>query len=313
MVTSMRLALIVLALLGTAQASELTPKERAFELRRLVQTTAKSDKASAKVVKLPVSRGFDQKDTSLCWVYSFLNAQETIFRVKNPGQELELSRAALQYRTMEDRLLRHARRSENTPNMMKESGTPVDAWALAKKHGLVAFADFRDILPQWMVPHYQVVAISVAKAESPAEQETILTTELEKLFGVLPTQTHLGVQALAPVELAEKVLAGQEWVSYAPGTQEALGPHADTDARPESQTFYTSLENIKRHVTEALKAGSPVNYTANGHVVLIYGATWDSRGKALKFHIKDSYQPFFYQADANKIFKELVEISVLKN
>lgn len=288
-----------------------TQRENSLALRQLIKASKSQKSEGAETIKLPVSRGFDQKDTSLCWVYSFLNAQETLYRVKNPGSDLELSRAAFQYRTMEDRLLRHARRNDDTPNMIKESGTPLDAWSLGKK-GMVAFKDYRDIRPEWMVPKYQVVAIAVEGAETQRDQEVVLTAELEKLFGVFPTQTHLGAKEVTPQELAQEVFGEQDWISYSPGTLEDFGPHADTDARPGVQSFYTSLDNIKNHVYRSLKAGHPVNYTANGHVVLIYGGVYDSRGKALRFFIKDSYSPYFYESDANKVFKNLLEVTMLK-
>ena len=309
----MRLFVFFTALVLANTVHALSPSKNARALREKIIVNGNILKAAAREeFRLPVSRGFHQHDTSLCWVYSFLNAQETLYRVSHPGSTLELSRAAFQYRTMEDRMLRHARRSADTPNMVKESGTPVDAWALGRSHGLIAFADYRDILTSWMVPTYQVVAIAVARAETPQEQEVLLIAELERLFGALPSATHLGGRTLSPLELCQEVMGDQEWVSYAPGTQEALGPHADSDARPGAQSFYTSAANIKRHIYESLKAGKPVNYTANGHVVLIYGGAYDANGRPLRFYIKDSYEPFLYNAEAGKLLRELVEITVLK-
>src|SRR5262245_17061121 len=56
--------------------------------------------------KLPVSRGFAQLGTQLCWVYSTLNALESRYLYLHGGGNLELSRGAMQYLTMRDRIMR---------------------------------------------------------------------------------------------------------------------------------------------------------------------------------------------------------------
>lgn len=300
-------------LASSVHAQELTPRQRALELRERVAVSGNLPKSAGSFdIRLPVSRGFEQHDTQLCWVFGFLNAQETLHRVQNPASTLELSRSFLQYKTMEDRVQRQLRRTADTPNMLKESGTPVDAWTLSKEHGMLAFSDFRDILPQWLGSQYQIVWLSAYNGQSDGEQETLLTTELERLFGVLPTRTNYGERNFSPREFAQFVLGEQEWISYAPGTQEAWGPHPDSDARPGVQSFYTSKENIQRHIYESLQARRPVTYTANGHVVLIYGGVYNAQGRAQRFYIKDSYRPFLYTADAAKIFRELVEVAMVK-
>lgn len=308
----MKSFLLVASMIGVAFAWDVsagTPRENALKLRDRIRTQNKIAAGAKEEFKLPISRGFDQKDTSLCWVYSFLNAQETLHRQKNPDSKLELSRAAFQARTMEDRMERFLQR---TPNMMKESGTPVDAWALGQKYGLIEYSDFHDIVPKFMGGAYQIVSSSMMLTDDVKEQTAILQAQLEKIFGVIPVKTHLADRELTPLELMQEVFGDQQWISYAPGKLEDFGPHADSDARPESKSFFTSLERIKGHVYASLKAGRPVNYTANGHVVLIYGGSYDAKGRAIKFYIKDSYPPFFYQADAAKLFRELVEVTMLK-
>lgn len=297
--------LVLVSLSAFAQ----TPQERAFALRNAIKA-GKVDKAAvARRVKLPVSRGFEQGVTSLCWVYAFLNAVETIERTKTPANEVEFSRAGLQYRTMQDRVLRAFRMNQV---YLKEGGTPLDALELAKKYGLVSYGDFRDRVNAYMPTFYQIALQNMRQASSEESQDNALLTELEKWFGVIPLQTHWKGSFVAAVDVANEVFAGQEWISYAPGTQEAFAQHADPDARAGTQSFYTSAAHIKKHIDDALAASHPVTYTANGHVVLIYGADYDAQGKVLRFYIKDSYEPFLYTAAPAKLYQELVEVTMLR-
>lgn len=279
------------------------PRENALRLRQAIEASPFQNLAlerrEVEVLKLPVSRAFDQKDSQLCWIHSFLSAVETMELVKNPQRKLELSRAALQRRTLQDRL---ARRLDGTDTFMSERGTPMDALALARRFGLVAWEDYADLV-KGVDGRYESL-YRRAKNSS-------LQAVLDRLFAPLPEFTQLEGRAVTPVRLAEEVLAGQSWVAFAPGNKEGWGDHPDPDARPETRAYATSPEKITKLIREALLDNRPVTYGGNGHSILIYGATYDASGKPLKYFIKDSYPDYFYEAAPRKLHAEMLEVTLV--
>lgn len=272
--------------------------EEAQRLRQKIQQKMRPKAQVAEEFKLPVSRGFAQKDSQLCWVYAFLNAQETLHLVQHPQDVFELSRGALQVRTMEDRIMR---KLTGVEDYLSERGTPVDAFVLAQRVGLVAYNDFPDIILGAQA-QYNKIARAAARGQDLSHQAEILQNELIRLFGSLPEKT-----------LGEDVLAGQEWMAYAPSEVEGVRTHPDSDARLGSLATFVQMETFKKLVHDHLKNGQPVTYSANGHVILLYGAQYDASGNALTFFMKDSYAPFFYEAKPRIVFQEVLEMSMLKN
>ncbi len=114
----------------------------AMRIRALLEPNGPRTAEVAEKLVLPVSRGFDQKATQLCWTYAALSMLETNYLVKNPGSKLELSRRAMQFTTMKDR---YTRQIHGTENFISERGVTLDAMTLIREAGLVAFADFKDI------------------------------------------------------------------------------------------------------------------------------------------------------------------------
>lgn len=279
------------------------PRENALRLRQAIESSPFKNMAlerrEVEAIKLPVSRGFDQKDSQLCWTHSFFNAIETMELIKNPQRKLELSRAAFQRRTMEDRL---SRRLEGTDNFMSERGTPMDALALARRFGLVAWDDYTDIVKG--VDSRYASMFRVAETSS-------LQEALDRVFAPWPEFTTFEGRSLTPLMFSNELLAGQTWVAFAPGNKEGWGDHPDPDARPETRAYEMSLDKITKLIREALLDNRPVTYGGNGHSIMIYGASYDEAGKPLKYFIKDSYPPFFYEATPRKLHGEMLEVTLV--
>jgi len=279
------------------------PRENALHLRQAIESSPFKNLAlerrEVEVIKLPVSRAFDQKDSQLCWTHSFLSALETMELAKNPQRKLEFSRTAFQRRTLQDRL---SRRLDGTDNFMSERGTPMDALALARRFGLVAWEDYTDLV-KGVDGRYDRL-YRTAKNSS-------LQAVLDRVFAPLPEFTLLEGRAVTPLMLAEEVLTGQTWVAFAPGNKEGWGDHPDPDARPETRAFEMSLDKITKLIREALLDNRPVTYGGNGHSILIYGASYDATGTPLKYFIKDSYPDYFYEAAPRKLHAEMLEVTLV--
>lgn len=264
-------------------------------------------KAPLETIELPVSRGFNQLGTQLCWTYAFFNAIESRYMVNHPSDKLELSRGVMQLLTMQDRFLRKIRTGED---YLSERGDVVDAYNLVKKHGLFAFDDYKDIF-NTAENYYPGVKLTVFSQSIQAEQEKALTAELAKIFPALPERSTFLRGKVDPKEMAEGVLGGEQWMEYAAirGNHSAgWADHPDPDARAESQAYFISLDQTMAKIDESLKKGIPVTFANTGHVVLIYGAKFDVQGVATEYMIKDSYPGYFYVADAKKVRNQVMAI-----
>jgi hypothetical protein len=273
-------------------------------LRSKIQKSDFSLLIAVESFKMPVSRPTHQKDSQLCWVYSFLNAIETIHLVKNPESKLTFSRSYLQEKTMQDRI---ERKLSGLQDYLSERGTPVYAYALAQKFGLMNFDDVKDIIPA-AEDHYPDIFKKVLKGAP-------LQKELDTLFGDMPLTTHDDHGNLSPVDLGSEILKDMTWVSYSPvkaGQKEGIATHPDPDARKGTMSLYTTMTKIKSVIHDALKSNRPIAYSANGHVVLIYGGDYDEKGEATKFLIKDSYPGYFYDANPKKVYRDMLEIALAK-
>jgi hypothetical protein len=226
-ITGIVLALAILALISvnTVQAVHGI-KEEAMAIRcRLSVNTPylktellvkTQSAAAAETILLPVSRGFNQRDTSLCWAYATLNALETIYLVRNPeGPDVELSRRAMQYYTMEDRYLRSIK-GVNT--YLFEAGIALDAIRLIQSNGIVSFDDYYDINE----PYGQAnIRHMINSAESFTDKIIAMYEGMEIVYTAPPTLTHIPKEVVgrsgSPTmeaeagDLARLVLAGDVW------------------------------------------------------------------------------------------------------
>ncbi|MHC4517608.1 MAG: hypothetical protein ACYTAS_03385 [Planctomycetota bacterium] len=276
--------------------------------------------AVAETIVLPVSRGFDQRGTALCWAYSTLNALETIYLVRNPeGLEVELSRRAMQYYTMEDRY-RRSIKAVNT--YLVEAGVVLDAIRLIQSNGIVYFDDYFDITD----PYGQAdIGAMIDSAGSFTEKAMAMYEGMDIVYTAPPALTHIPIPhevvgRFGPTpmeaqagELAELLLAADVWQSYTPSeTKVGFHDHPDPDARWENVSWHMPPSEFPGRIKQALEAGFPVIVTVRVHTVLVYGADYDSAGSPIVYYIKDSYPDYYYLAGADQLHEDFWEMTTVR-
>jgi len=306
-ITKIILTSTVLSLvsINTVQAV-LGSYDEAMEIRRLLTATTPylqkvplvktQSQGGQETIVLPVSRGFNQKETGLCWAYAALNALETIYMVRNPeGLEVELSRRAMQYYTMEDRYRRFIK---NVNTHLNERGVVLDAIRLIQSNGIVSFDDYFDIID----PYGQAnIHEMINSSDSFTDKINAMYKGMDIFYKTPPTLSHIPssptldnpdptyVEVKAG-DLARLVLAGDVWQSYAPSeTKVGFHDHPDSDSRWENKSWYMPRGEFPGRIKQALEAGFPVIVTIRGHTVLVYGADYDGNGSPVTYYIKDSY------------------------
>lgn len=270
-------------------------------------------------ILLPVSQGFNQRGTGLCWAYATLNALETIYLVRNPeGLEVELSRRAMQYYTMEDR---YRRSIKKVNTYITEAGIALDALPLIQSNGIVSFDDYYDITD----PYGQAnISDMISSAGSFTDKIIVMYWGMDIVYTAPPTQTHIPssptldnpdptyVEAGAG-DLARLVLAGDVWQSYAPSeTKVGFHDHPDPDSRWENMSWYMPRSEFPGRIKQALEAGFPVIVSIRTHGLLIYGADYDSNGSPIVYYIKDSHPDYYYLADADQLHESFWEMTTIK-
>jgi hypothetical protein len=263
--------------------------------------------------ELPVSRGFNQRMTELCWAYATLNQLETIELVRHPELPLELSRGYLQHTTWQDRL---ERRLADPRAALSERGTAINALKLIAERGVSQFADYADSTSEHG-PDPQGILADVADLPTFAQKAAKIASDLDSVFGALPGATWVGGQSTTPLELGRRLTAlppGERWISYAvAGASHAPGWGADPDpdGRGDYQVLFVPIGRIRAKIHDSLKRGVPVTFSNLAHLVLIYGADYDAGGNEITFRIKDSYPDYFYEADPTQVYKEMLEVTTL--
>lgn len=340
-VTKTILTCIVLSLISTNTVQAVRGSyEEDMEIRRLLAaTTTHLQKAPlaetrnlgvVKTIKLPVSRGFNQKKTGLCWVYSTLNALETIYMVRHPeGPKIELSRRAVQYYTMEDRYRRFIK---NVNTHLNERGVVLDAIRLIQSNGIISFDDYRDIID----PYGQAdIRNMINNVDNVTDKIIAMYKGMDIVYTTPPILTQIpnGTTTANPNptftegkagDLAKLVLAGDTWQSYTPSeTKVGFHDHPDSDSRWENKSWYMPRSEFPGRIKQALKAGFPVIVTIKSHTVMVYGADYDSNGSPVTYYIKDSFpfqtqegfkhiEDFFFQTEAENLHKIFWEMTTVK-
>jgi len=130
----------------------------------------------------------------------------------------------------------------------------------------------------------------------------------------IPQTTTLLEQTMTPAELREKMIDGQLFWSYAfSKTQKGWHPHRDPDALKGTLSLYVHPDKKAEIVNQSLKLGKAVTYLTAAHILTIYGADFDAKGKAIKYYVKDSYPNYFYEADPKKLLNNAVELTTVAN
>lgn len=325
-ITSNVLAAVILSLvnINSVQAVSGTYKD-AMEVRRLLSVktsdlrTKTRGTGIAESIVLPVSRGFYQRGTSLCWSYATLNALETLYLVRNPeGLDVELSRRAMQYYTWEDR---YRRSIKDVNTYLREGGVVLDALRLIQSNGIVAFDDYYDVADSYGQAN---IPAMINGAGSVTEKMMAMYEGLDLVYTVPPTRTHVPnglasddpnaayVEAKAG-DLARFVLADDVWQSYTPSeTETGFHDHPDADARWENLSWHMPRAEFPGRIKQALQAGFPVVISIRNHSILLYGADYDEDGDPVTYYIKDSYPDYYYLSDADYLYDIFWEMTTVK-
>jgi C1A family cysteine protease len=123
---------------------------------------------------LPITPPLDQGDSGLCWVFAALSMLETNYLARHPGSDIELSRAALQLVSIEDRF---ARRIRGEPGKLEDGGLAVEALDLIRRRGVVARNDFHDVVDS--DPIFSLIEEKLARADSAEDKVKVLDSELK--------------------------------------------------------------------------------------------------------------------------------------
>jgi hypothetical protein len=140
------------------------------------------------------------------------------------------------------------------------------------------------------------------------------------------------VKKFGPEEFA--MLEDVPWISYGFSEDfEGFYLHADSDARPETQSFYLNRTKLPEIIKKSLESKWPLGFLVNGHIAVLYGADFDNNGNAIVYHIVDSLligplsekkHPFeramgipipenhFYDLPANLLHQHAIEVTTAK-
>jgi hypothetical protein len=287
-----RLILFVCLTLGYGNVfAENWTREQAAAFHKKVSVTSSEQLLLKPFVNsnitLPVSPGYDQGSSSLCWVYAALNALESNYLYAHAGSTVAISRAAMQYVTMADRYIR---KIQGTQDYIVERGTVVDAVDLLRKAGTYGLVDYhQDLtpgLPGVMYP-----------GTSPEQMIKNLYESLNQVYGALPEKVHaidstLGM--VTPQSLGQEFTGLNQWIAYGSTekngmSSEGWGPHWDSDARPGTKAYFVNSVKMNGIIKAALSAGHAVAVSWCGHSEEIYGADFDPQGEAIDYKVKGSY------------------------
>jgi hypothetical protein len=310
--------------MATPSALALTPSTSAFahtstkdfeaarRLKASIEQREPPTQRAAEKYLLPVTRGFNQRLSQLCWAYSTLNALETLNLVRHPERPLELSRGYLQHTTWQDRL---ERRLTDPGAQLSDRGTAINAIRLIQEKGIAQFGDYTDTSSKYS-PDTDAILEHVAPFPSLQEKLATIASDLAAFYGKLPTSTTIQPQGLrlSTLELGRELTGDQPWISYAVANSThpvGWGADPDPDARGDYLVKFTPMVEILAKMRESLKHGIPLMYSNLAHLVMIYGAEYDHQGNALTFYIKDSYPGYFYQATPESLYREMLEVTTI--
>lgn len=279
-------------------------KDEAGRVRQLLEKKTNFNHARVEAepfrsVILAVSPGITQGSTSLCWAFSTLNLLETKHLIATT-KLAQFSRSAMQYIRWEDRFTRWILYGVD---YLQEGGTAIDALSFIRGKGLFDLADLPAIT--------EGKTIDRSLFNGAAEENLIrMSIELENTYAKPPAKTHYQTNEIAPEELSKTVLETTEWQSY--GISDKLtgwDKHPDSDANPETKSFFIARSEMPDLIKKALEAGNGVEISVEYHSILIYGADFDESGAATAYYIKDSYPDYFYKADAESAHRRIWELT----
>lgn len=289
--------------------------ESAWVLRNEIEALPSFDSSesgfeNSRVIKLPVSRGFDQSGTSLCWAFGYLNALETLARVKNPNSKLELSRGAMQYFTLNDRFTLKINKVET---YITERGTAKDADFLVKYRGIVGAIEYIHPLTS---QSYDEMDQEIFSHPEPTKQMVSLKRELLRLFGkAVPSITRMLDRPMDRTQFGKLISGKGIWESYAVSKDGStyVAKDPDPDGRRGVKSKFVPILEIENRILREIDSGRPVIYSTLEHITLIYGYELEAKsGRVKTYKIKDSYPDYFYDADRDALLRNLLQITVFE-
>lgn len=258
--------------------------------------------------KLPISRQLDQGDSDLCWAFATLSMLETNYLQKHPGAKVEFSRGALQRASIADRF---ERLISGNSNHLEDGGVAVDAIELIRENGLVAVDDFHNYVDS--DPIFAAIPPRLARVSGLVEKRRKLGVALARALGAAPAKTHLDGRPVTPLAAAKAVLGDESWTEYdvQNGGAPHVGPNDDPDARPGTEAHFVALASAVDLIHRSLERGEAVVWgRTDNHALVIFGADYDSDGRAVDYWVKDLFAPYVYLAPAEEIYKVLTDVTV---
>lgn len=291
-----------------------SPAENAKELRAAIETkkTTQVKSKSHTIYELPISRGFDQGETCLCWAYAFFSALETLHLVEYPDERFELSRGVMQYINIKNRIELKIEKLDDHLDLEKykgcsiESGQILDNVYLLNNYGAVQFFDYHDVISP---PNYESMLNNIFAATTTEEKLTIANNELSLYFRQqIPDKTLYHNKSLTIQEFGKNLLERGTWKAYGIRKNKNNYSFVNTnfeDKPRQTWATYISRDRMIDKIKTAIINKKPVIYAGKTHIVLIYGMILDEQDNLVTLYIKDSYPDFLYESDADKLLDRL--------
>lgn len=127
-------------------------------------------------------------------------------------------------------------------------------------------------------------------------------------------KTNFLGERMTPQSLRKKLVGDRTFWAYAISSK-LSGWHAspDPDAMPGTKAFFIPKESINSIIRKSLLQKVPVGFWFDTHVVVIYGAEYDTDNIATKYYIKDSYSPYFYEKTADWVHQNIIVLTAPAN
>jgi hypothetical protein len=130
----------------------------------------------------------------------------------------------------------------------------------------------------------------------------------------IPMYTTYNNKKMTPLQFRKLLIGEKVYWSYAISESKAgWGPHLDPDSTPGKESYYMPRADLAALIKKSLQNKDALGFWYEEHVVTLFGADFDDSGKAIKYYIKDSYWPYFYEADAEETHQIIIEITGISN
>jgi hypothetical protein len=258
---------------------------------------------------LPVSPGLDQEKSSLCWAFATLSLLESNIMLRYPQYtKVSFSRAFIQRNNAEERAIRSYVLLDE---VFSERGTMTTALELINKYGLIPIDE-----KKYLADYADAIEDQLDRLTSNEEKLAQVRSIVDDVFFKAPAKVTFNNKVYTPLELAAFALNNQQWISYGfkVGAKGEWGVHPDPDAFKGTKAWYVSPTKKEAIILSSLQAGFPLTMFFGGHIIIVYGADYDSAGKALKYYLKDSYSngsSFVYEAFPDYLYKIMVGLDTI--